>query len=333
MSMGKKVRAFAVAAAVGLVVLAIVLATRPGEKAATAGENASLDAGISVAKPGVQKVDYTIDLNTGVMTPLPKAIIQSLRETAEGEWAESQYAASPDGSPIAYVGTGDEGSLQIFIAAIDGTGVRQVTNDPRGATSPAWSPNARTIAYAGYGSGDVRNLFILDVATGETRQVTDGTHDVWDSQFTPDGSSLVYTGGTDQVPLLMTVPVAGGKSTLLIGPSDGVTDTGNGSLSPDGSLVTFLGGGWPEEGPGHCGPCRFVANADGTGRRVIPGWMANPAGTWSSDGSRIVAMEQTGPDTDPFIVIVEIATGDASRVAKGNAAIWLDQDTLLVEVS
>jgi TolB protein len=203
-----------------------------------------------------------------------------------------------------------------------------VTHDSREASSPAWSPDGRAIAYAGYSGGDVRNLFILDVATGETRQVTDGIQDVWDSQFTPDGSSLLYTGGTNQVPLLMTVPVAGGKSTLFIGPSEGLTDTGNGSLSPDGSLVTFLGGGSPTEGPSHCGPCRFVVNADGTDRRVIPGWYVNPAGAWSPDGSRIVESRD-----DRSIVVVDIATGDESRVARGRAAIWLDRQTLLIDVA
>jgi Tol biopolymer transport system component len=322
--------AFAVAAAISVATVALILGTRPGENATTQ-ENASIGTGIAVPNGRVPEVDYTIDLNTGVMTPLPKALIRSLGETAKGKLAESQYAGSPDGSLVAYVGTGDEGSLQIFIAGIDGTGVRQVTHDPTRATSPAWSPDGRMMAYAGYGSRDVRNFFVLDVATGETRQVTDGTHDVWDSQFTPDGSSLLYTGGTNQVPLLMTVRVAGGKSTLLIGPSEGMTDAGNGSLSPDGSLVTFLGGGWPKEGPGHCGPCRFVANADGTGRRVIPGWMSNPAGTWSPDGGRIVSLgAYEGGDDD--IRIVDIATGKASLVAKGNAAIWLDRHTLLVEV-
>jgi hypothetical protein len=47
---------------------------------------------------GVPEGDYVIDLNSGVMTPLPETIIRSLGETAEGRGAESQYAASADGS-------------------------------------------------------------------------------------------------------------------------------------------------------------------------------------------------------------------------------------------
>jgi Tol biopolymer transport system component len=341
-SVGKKVGPFALVAAIGLAAVASsIFGALGGQNATTpAGQTPTVAPGTSSeAQPRVavadsaladnaREVDYVIDLNTGAMTPLPKAIIRSLGQTYES----GQYAASPDGSLLAYVGTGNEGSLQIFIAGIDGSGIRQMTHDPTGAASPAWSPDGRTIAYTGYGSGDVRNFFVLDVATGETRQVTDGTRDVWEPQFTPDGSSLIYTGRTNQGPSLVTVPVAGGKSTLLIRPSEGLTHVGNGSLSPDGSLVTFLGGEWPKEGPGHCGPCRFVANADGTERRVIPGGMSNPAGTWSPDGSRIVANDVTDALPDAFIVIVDIATGNASRVAAGSAAIWLDRHTLLVEV-
>jgi Tol biopolymer transport system component len=309
--------------------------TRPGEKATTPRQNASTDTENSATEPGVPKVDYTIDLHTGVMTPLPRAIIRSLGKSSEPRRGAPGYAASPDGSHLAYVGIGDEGSLQIFTAGLDGTKVRQVTHDPRGATSPAWSPNGTRIAYGGHGSEDVRNLFVLDVATGQTRQVTAGTHDVWDSQFMPDGSSLIYTGGTNEVPLLMTVPVAGGKSTLLIKPEGDHPDSGNGSMSPDGSLVTFLGSGTPVSAPSYsyCGPCRWLANADGTERRVIPGcFESNPAGTWSPEGGRIVCSTNT-ESGEYSVIVVDIATGDVSRVAEGRAAIWLDRHTLLVEVS
>ena len=145
-------------------------------------------------------------------------------------------------------------------------------------------------------------------------------------QFTPDGSSIVYTSGSDGHPVIRTVPVVGGTSSLLIGARGDLRDAENGSLSPDGSLVTFLGSqiGRPE-------PQRWVANADGTDRRLLPDvygipCRSNPAGTWSADGSRIVCAEASR------VIVVDIATGVASPVAVGRGAIWLDDDTLLVSV-
>jgi Tol biopolymer transport system component len=226
---------------------------------------------------------------------------------------------------VAYVVTGDED--QIFIAGIDGTGARQVTHDANGAWSPAWSPDGTRIAYEALDSGHVHSLYVLDVASGEPTQITDvNRHLSLEPQFTPDGSSLVYTGGSDNRPTIRTVPVGGGKSTLLIGLRGNLRDAENGSLSPDGSLVTFLG-----SQIGQPGAHRWVAKTDGTERRLLPDvyripCRSNPAGTWSADGSRIVCAEASR------IIVVDIGTGDASSVAQGREAIWLDDHTLLVSV-
>jgi Tol biopolymer transport system component len=334
-SMGKTVGALAVVAAIGLASVASSIFGALGRQNATtpAAERPSVAAGTSTeAQPGVTrvdrtiidsvpKVDYVIDLNTGVMTPLPQAIIRSLGESGERglypSWA-SRYAASPDGSLLAYVGTGDEGSPQIFIAGIDGTGVRQVTHDLVRASSPAWSPDGTTMAFEGR-----RGLFVLDIATGESTPIAVAGRVVpgWaQPQFTPDGASLVYADGA----VLRTVPIDGGKSKVLIGRSEGMGHAGNGSLSPDGSLVTMMG-----HEIGGPGAIRFVANADGTDLRSIPGGSSNPAGTWSPEGRRIVCSDYDGKD----ILVVDIATEETSLVAKGNGAIWLDRHTLLVEVS
>ena len=293
----------------------------------------------------VPNVDYVIDLDTGVMTSLPEAIVESLGG------GERQYAVSPDGSRLAYVETGDdnpgpprERDDQIFIAGIDGTGVRQVqyvrqvTHAPNGAGSPAWSPDGTRVAYEAIDSGHLLGLYLLDVASGESTRITGVNVDYQragdldhrparplEPQFTPDGSSLVYTGGSNGHPVIWTVPVAGGENTPLIGPGWNLRAAENGSLSPDGSLVTFLGSQFG--GPGG----RWVTNTDGTNRRLLPtvygiACRSTPTGTWSPDGSRIVCSEASK------VVVLDIATGAATPVADGRRAIWLDDRTLVVSV-
>jgi Tol biopolymer transport system component len=320
-------RAVAATLALGVVVVVATVLTRQ-ESQVVPQPRLPAGPGPTETVPRAPDADYVIDLNTGEMTPLPDTIIRSLGGPVFG----TQYAVSPDGSLLTYVGSGDRvgTSGAIFIAGIDGTGVRQMTHDPRRvAESPAWSPDGTRIAFE-----DAPRLFVLDVATGESTQITNGTLPRFSDrspfgrglQFTPDGSSLLYTGGGNQYPVLRTVPVAGGKSTLLIGPRGNLSTASNGSLSPDGSLVTFLGIG-SEEGPER----RYVANVDGTERRLLPDvygipCVSNPAGTWSPDGSRIVCAEASR------IIVVDIATGESSPVAQGRAAIWLDDHRLLVSL-
>jgi dipeptidyl aminopeptidase/acylaminoacyl peptidase len=310
--------------------------------------------------PEVPELDYVIDLDTGVMTPLPEAIVRSL-----GGFG-NRYAVSPDGSRLAYVGTEDdrpdvghprERVGQIFIAGIDGTGVRQVTQAPNGASSPAWSPDATSIAYEASGNRHRLGLYVVDVASGESTQI-DGVNVDYERcivgldpqcrrgdtsprpvgplepQFTPDGSSLIYSGRSDRHAVIWIVPVAGGESTLLTGPRSSLRAAKNGSLSPDGSLVTFLGlspDGSVVDFFGRPEPQRWVADTDGTDPRLLPDvygipCRSNPAGTWSADGSRIVCAEASK------VIVIDIATGTATPVAFGRGAVWLDDDRLLVSV-
>lgn len=289
-------------------------------------EPAALAADISVKVAGGRPDgDYWLDLDGGEATALPWPIRRTVNQLDNDRplpaWA-SKYAATRDGSRLAYVGLGEEGTPQIFIARIDGSGARQVTHDRGGAMSPAWSPDASKVAYTASGTP-----FVMDVTTGESTALpAAGDMGPWpELQFTPDGSSLLYSRAHDETMELRTVPIDGGKSSVFIGWDEGF-EVGNGSLSPDGSLVTMMGN--EVDGPG---AVRFVARPDGTKHRTIYGRSSNPAGTWSPDGTRIVC---GGSDDkrNRSIVVVDVATGMLSPVAQGNGAIWLNQHTLLVDV-
>src|SRR5262245_55560141 len=282
--------------------------------------------------PTALDVDYMIDLDSGAMTPLPEPIIRSLGPTVTlkpRSPGSAEYDISPDGSRLAYVAPGDEGTPQIFIADIDGAKVRPVTHGPERAFGPTWSPDGTMIAYWLSGGGDVGHLiediFIADVASGQSRHLTHGA----EPQFTSDGSSLLYTVGYSW-PELRTIPVGGGRSAppfrLNSEPADDEpADAGLGSLSPDGSLVTFVGG----LGSGY-GPVQWLANADGTTPREMAGYTSSASEVWSPDGTRIVCA--SGDGNDWFITVVDVSTLEVTRVARGGGAIWLDDHTLLVEV-
>ena len=316
----RRIGSFVAVAAIGALFAVLVFRALSDERQR---QPAGLSPAPSVSVPLGQEGGSVIDLLTGEMTPLARSIIGS------------QYAATLDGSRLAFVRTSDEGSPQIFIADIDGTGARQVTHDPVGASSPAWSPDGTSIAYVS-GSQNASYLLVLKIATGKAKQVTNQPGPVWGPSFTPDGSSLIYTdwgpasdaaGTASDAAEMRIQPIAGGPSTILFGGGQfdghgGMGHAGGGSMSPDGSLVAMTGN--EIGGPG---AALFVSNVDGTQRQAIPAYGTSPAGAWSPDGSRILGLSYGGHR----IIIVDVATGNVTSVANGSDAIWLDDHSLLVE--
>jgi dipeptidyl aminopeptidase/acylaminoacyl peptidase len=302
----------------------------------------------------VPETDCLLDLNTGEMTPLPTSIggghgpgpgpvtdpnaVPTLR----------RYAASPDGSRLAYVDRGDNGRNQIFVANLDGTGIEQVSHDLETASAPAWSPDSSKIAYIGDHDGRIRDLFLLDLATGESTQLTFATHkpdpgapdltpwDVGWTSFTPDGSSIVYNlARSDRIwePVdfeMRMVPVTGGESVRL---ADGVYEA---ALSPDGSLLAYAWRTPTSNRPGKSlwpSNCVCVSNTDGTGERELvqaSGDFGNPLnlGGWSPDGTWIAYWESPSNN----VSIVDLATGRAAHVGEGYMPTWLDDHTLIIEM-
>ena len=270
----------------------------------------------------VPETDYLLDLDTGETTPLPESIVG--KEDVTGA-----YAVSPDGSRLAYVGPGDSGEFQIFVANLDGTGIEQVTVELRGEAmpfqhaSPAWSPDGSKIAYIGRRGIRNGNVYLLDLATGVSTQVTDDPRDGANSPtFSPDGSSIVYSvrrdGGAGQI---LAVPVAGGASVPLLG-GDGAYAQ-HPALSPDGSLLSYVCGDRGELSTGIC-----LANADGSGARVFVPVEYVDGPEWSPDGTRIAYW--TWP-WGVFLYVVDVATGEVTTVGEAAFPTWLDDHTLIVE--
>ena len=315
-SRNKRLGALAVAAAIGLVAVVVVI------RAADDGTGTQPAIQPTPAPPAsaVPETDYVIDLNTGEMTPLPESIARN----SISDW----YAVSPDGTMVAYTSHDEAGRTQVFIASLDGTDSQQVTDDPRGAGVPDWSPDGAAIAYQASGDGDVNNIFVLDLATGETLQVT---HEKPTSeigavgpQFSPDGAFIVYDVDRGDGWGVRIVPVTGGRSVLLVGGQGTdveAVQAGEGTLSPDGATLAVGCFGRLE------GIC--IAHAQGTNLRALVSGPSLFGPKWSPDGTRIAYYN--GDTREVFVV--DVATGENTFVAEGTAPEWLDDHTLIVEIT
>jgi Tol biopolymer transport system component len=297
--------AIALAAVIG--VAAVVFAIR------LAGQEDRSQPADQPAPRATPDVAYTIDLNTGEMTPLP--------ETLHGG---DDYQVSPDGRMLAYISSTP--TARLYVADVDGAGVHEVSTGFPDVRGPSWSPDGSLLVYQGIDPEPPRSgdLFVVDVTTDEVRRITDlDLRTAWwwyMPSFGPEGETILFhmprrsdAGARWD---LWSVPVAGGEPTLVR------RDAAMGVYAPDGTTFAYLNapravddGGWSSS--------LWLADADGSDPRLlVDGDFARLS--WSPDGTRI-AFSGGGE-----IHVVDVATGEPLRVADGNVADWLDDHTLVV---
>ncbi len=273
--------------------------------------------------------EYVIDVATGEVT--------SVHTLPRGSWL---YDISPDGSRIAFT-TDTSGRSQVWIMDMDGTELRQLTHDPFEAIDPTWSPDGARIVYVGFGAGDSRDLFVIDVEGGKPHKVITEPKDPWNPRWSPDGSRIVYWAWTEiddpssELPTTTTsvevrsVTVESGRVSVLAGGRDqrhaleGAWDGQSGRIA----FITARFG----MGSGQARHSLWVMDGDGSRKEQLLSLDVDNASdtAWSPDGSRIsFIVSQHG---ESYIHVFDLATGEDRQVATGEYAVWVDDDTLLVQ--
>jgi hypothetical protein len=277
---------------------------------------------LGVAGPvevGSEPGDFVVDVRSGELTPLPGPITR-----LEG----SRYEVSPDGTQLLFLAKEHASSTtQIFLANLDGTRVRKLTDGFTGVSAGSWSPDGTKVVYAVRSAthgGRVRAyLLIEDVATGARTRLASGTAFGfrW-PRFSPDGEAILFTDSlADPHQALLTIPVAGGESSILL------RDAWGAVYSPDGQTVAFERSATIQMGlRGGSGSQEIrLADADGSDVRFfLEAGSWHPR--WSPDGTRIAFVDDHG------VHVVDVTTREITRVARGLVADWLNDHTLIVEV-
>jgi WD40 repeat protein len=221
---------------------------------------------------------------TSVTLPLPV--------TVPGAFVRD-VAPSPDGSRVVFtVAWYPEGQSQldgdIYVANIDGTGLRRLTTTPELDDQAAWSPDGTKIAFRSKRSGDW-DIWVMGAnGTGQVNLMADllpATSTDHTPSWSPDGLRIVFSSDIDHFAYakLWTMRPDGTNKRRVLPQSVGTTDIEiDASWSPDGTRIAFrrIGGAALEA------DLAIVTIATGQVARIpLEGPQGYPS--WSPDGSRI----------------------------------------------
>jgi dipeptidyl aminopeptidase/acylaminoacyl peptidase len=312
-SVGKKTGAFAVAAAIGLALAALVWGTA-GDRDRTLPADTD-----PTATPAPAVRPFLVDVGTGAVTPLPEALaVDSLYA----------YAASPDGTRLAFslcLGGGCFATDLAGTVAIDGSDLRPLDlPEGRNAYGPRWSPDGRSLVYQirPGASNRVGNLFVEEFSTGARRRITDfapSRQGWWYLRplFAPDGRSVVFHLARGEGPTTTwdawSVPADGGAPTLLLRDAQFPVPLPDGRIAFVQPAPADLGG-----------PSLRIAEPDGTRRTLAEAVVKIVEPEASPDGTRIVYADGGG------IYVLDLRTERTTWVFQGSIATWFDDDTILV---
>jgi TolB protein len=147
-------------------------------------------------------------------------------------------AISPDGTKVAFSRRSSGPDTDIYISNLDGSGLRNITNNPAVDTSPSWSPSGKQIAFTSSRYGGFSQIFICDADGANVRRIIKegGAADV--PTWSPDGRWIAFhwKGRLSNAHDIFIAEVSSGMIRQLTA-SQGNNESP--SWSPDGRHITF----------------------------------------------------------------------------------------------
>lgn len=260
----------------------------------------------------------------------------------EGDLSQASKIAHKFANEIMRVFTGEPGVFgtqigfsskvgrfkELFVMDMDGSNIRQLTNDRALAMSPAWDPSGTKLVFTSYRSR-MPELFRIDVASRVVTQITRGGVLAIGAKYFKDASSMIlsYTTGSGSDLLIMGQDGAIKKkitppsSAINVSPDlspqqDKLVFCSNRAGGPqiytmgvDGSApvrISFVSSNyctspvWSPKGDKIAFVCRadrgfniFVSNIDGTQAQQLTSFGDNEDPDWSPDG-RYLVFSSTG---------------------------------------
>ena len=180
---------------------------------------------------------------------------------------DDEPAFAPSGAEIVFVSTRG-GERDLYVVALDGSGIRRLTTNAAAETQPAFSPDGSRIVFA-----DGAGIHTVDPNGGGRATLSSSSADS-SPTFSPDGSLVAFNRVDSSGSYDIHVMKADGTGQRALTSTAQFSDA-QPAFSPDGTQIVLVGVGDSEAG----GTDAYVMNADGTGHRRLaatPGYEFSP---------------------------------------------------------
>jgi TolB protein len=182
------------------------------------------------------------------------------------------------GSQIAY--SGKVGRFkELFVMDMDGSNIKQLTDEKGLAVSAAWNPQGSALVYTNYLLRQP-DLFVFDMSRRRITRITNDVAMNVGAKFTIQGDSMYYAKTAGRSSDIFEITAAG-KQIRQITRGNGTIEVSP-SFSPDGSQVAFVSN---RTG----GPQIYVMNSDGSNSRRVSFVSSNycTSPDWSPRGDKL----------------------------------------------
>jgi len=241
-----------------------------------------------------------------------------LNLTADSAGADFGAAWSPDGRRIAFVRDtdGPEGpdDFEIWLMRADGSGQKQITDNPEYDLDAAWSPSGRRIVFQRDPDGDGPidgEIWVMRADGSGERQLTDNEVEDNEPAWSPDGRRIAFHRDADPDPDAANFEVydmrRDGSGVRQL--TDALGFDGGPNYSPDGRKIAF-----DSERDGD--PDIWVMRRNGDDPTQLTGEDPDEEAVeiftaYSPDG-KFITFSSTRDSTDPSIFDVYVMRSDGT---------------------